>query len=72
MHEVVIVGGGPTGLLQGGKLALAGADVAVVERRSTSELADYRAGGFHWRALEVLRLRGMVTRSSVRTCWGHA
>ena len=72
MHEVTIVGSGPTGLMLGGKLALAGVDVAVVKRRSTSELVDSRAGGFHSRALEVLRQRGMATRFSVRSCWGHA
>lgn len=72
MREVVIVGSGPTGLMLGGKLALVGVDVAVVERRSTSELADSRAGGFHSRALEVLHQRGMVTRFWVRLCWGRA
>lgn len=33
-HAVVIVGGGPTGLMLAGELALAGADVAIVERRT--------------------------------------
>ena len=32
-HSVVIAGGGPTGLMLAGELALAGVDVAVVERR---------------------------------------
>jgi 3-(3-hydroxy-phenyl)propionate hydroxylase len=32
-HAVVIVGGGPTGLMLAGELALAGVDVAIVERR---------------------------------------
>ena len=72
MHEAVIVASGPTGLLLGGKLALAGIDVVMVERRLTSELVHSRAGGFHWRALEALRQRGMVTRLSVRSYWGHA
>jgi glycine/D-amino acid oxidase-like deaminating enzyme len=31
-HAVVIVGGGPTGLMLAGELALAGVDVAIVER----------------------------------------
>ena len=32
-HTVVIVGAGPTGLMLAGELALAGVDVAVLERR---------------------------------------
>ena len=31
-HAVVIVGGGPTGLMLAGELALAGVDVAIVEQ----------------------------------------
>ena len=42
---VVITGGGPTGLMLAGELALAGIDVAIVERRPTQELAGSRAGG---------------------------
>jgi glycine/D-amino acid oxidase-like deaminating enzyme len=38
-HAVVIAGGGPTGLMLAGELALAGVDVAVVERRTSQELA---------------------------------
>ena len=53
-HEVVIAGAGPTGLMLAGELALAGVDVAVVERRRTQELAGSRAGGLHARTLEVL------------------
>jgi 2-polyprenyl-6-methoxyphenol hydroxylase-like FAD-dependent oxidoreductase len=34
-HAVVIAGAGPTGLMLAGELALAGADVAIVERRAT-------------------------------------
>lgn len=61
-HEIVIVGGGPTGLMLAGELALAGVDVAIVERRSTKELAGSRAGGLHARSLEVLDQRGIVDR----------
>lgn len=32
-HPVVIAGGGPTGLMLAAELALAGVDVAIVERR---------------------------------------
>jgi 3-(3-hydroxy-phenyl)propionate hydroxylase len=37
-HAVIIAGGGPTGLMLAGELALAGIDVAIVERRASQEL----------------------------------
>lgn len=61
-HAVVIVGGGPTGLVLAAELALARVDVAIVERRSTQELDSARAGGLHARTLEVLDQRGVVER----------
>jgi 2-polyprenyl-6-methoxyphenol hydroxylase-like FAD-dependent oxidoreductase len=61
-HAVVIAGGGPTGLMLAGELALAGVDVAVVERRESQELAGLRAGGLHIRTLEVLDQRGLAER----------
>jgi 2-polyprenyl-6-methoxyphenol hydroxylase-like FAD-dependent oxidoreductase len=61
-HEVVIAGGGPTGLMLAGELALAGVDVAVVERRPTRDLAGSRAGGLHSRTIEVLDQRGIADR----------
>ena len=61
-HAVVVAGGGPTGLMLAGELALAGVDVAVVERRPSQELAGSRAGGLHARTLEVLDQRGIVDR----------
>ena len=53
-HEVVIAGGGPTGLMLAAELALARVDVAVVERRASQELAGSRAGGLQSRTIEVL------------------
>jgi len=61
-HAVVVAGGGPTGLMLAGELALAGADVVIVERRATQELDGSRAGGLHSRTLEVLDQRGIVDR----------
>jgi 2-polyprenyl-6-methoxyphenol hydroxylase-like FAD-dependent oxidoreductase len=61
-HAVVIAGGGPTGLMLAGELALAGVDVAVVERRTGQELAGTRAGGLHSRTIEVLDQRGIADR----------
>ncbi|HWA73804.1 MAG TPA: FAD-dependent monooxygenase [Polyangiaceae bacterium] len=61
-HAVLIAGGGPTGLMLAGELALAGVDVAIVERRSSQELAGVRAGGLHARTIEVLDQRGIADR----------
>ena len=44
-HAVVVTGAGPTGMMLAGELALAGIDVAIVERRASQELAGSRAGG---------------------------
>jgi 2-polyprenyl-6-methoxyphenol hydroxylase-like FAD-dependent oxidoreductase len=61
-HAVVIAGGGPTGLTLAGELALAGIDVAIVERRAGHDLAGSRAGGLHSRTIEVLDQRGIADR----------
>ncbi|KQY21315.1 hypothetical protein ASD16_18605 [Cellulomonas sp. Root485] len=61
-HAVVIAGGGPTGLMLAGELALAGVDVVIVERRTSQALDGSRAGGLHSRSLEVLDQRGIVDR----------
>src|SRR5215469_16364471 len=61
-HAVVIAGAGPTGLMLAGELALAGVDVAIVERREGHDLAGLRAGGLHIRTIEVLDQRGIADR----------
>jgi 2-polyprenyl-6-methoxyphenol hydroxylase-like FAD-dependent oxidoreductase len=61
-HAVVIAGGGPTGLMLAGELALAGVDVAIVERRSDQDLPGSRAGGLQSRTIEVLDQRGIADR----------
>jgi 3-(3-hydroxy-phenyl)propionate hydroxylase len=59
---VVVAGAGPTGLMLAGELALAGVDVAIVERRPDQYLPGSRAGGLQSRTLEVLDQRGIADR----------
>ena len=54
---VVITGAGPAGMMLAAELALAGVDVALLERRADHVLAGSRAGGFHSRTIEVLDQR---------------
>jgi 3-(3-hydroxy-phenyl)propionate hydroxylase len=61
-HAVVIAGAGPTGMMLAGELALAGVDVALVERRTSAELVGSRAGGVNARTIEVLDQRGIADR----------
>jgi 2-polyprenyl-6-methoxyphenol hydroxylase-like FAD-dependent oxidoreductase len=61
-HAVVIAGGGPTGMMLAAELALAGVDVALLERRGDHVLVGSRAGGFHSRTIEVLDQRGIADR----------
>jgi 2-polyprenyl-6-methoxyphenol hydroxylase-like FAD-dependent oxidoreductase len=61
-HAVVIAGGGPTGLMLAGELALAKVDVAIVERRATQDLPSSRGRGLHARTIEVLDQRGIADR----------
>jgi 3-(3-hydroxy-phenyl)propionate hydroxylase len=61
-HAVVIAGGGPTGLMLAGELALAGVDVVVVERRTGQDLDGSRAGGLLSRTIEELDQRGIAER----------
>ena len=61
-HAVVIAGGGPTGMMLAGELALAGVDVAVVERRASQDVAGSRARGLQSRTIEVLDQRGIADR----------
>ena len=61
-HEIVIAGGGPTGLMLAAELALAGVDVAIVERRPDQAIVETRAGGLHARTIEILDQRGIADR----------
>jgi 2-polyprenyl-6-methoxyphenol hydroxylase-like FAD-dependent oxidoreductase len=61
-HAVIIAGGGPTGLMLAGELALARVDVAIVERRNSQDVIGARAGGLHSRTIEILDQRGIAGR----------
>jgi 3-(3-hydroxy-phenyl)propionate hydroxylase len=61
-HAVVIAGAGPTGLMLAGELALAGIDVAIVERRANQAITGSRAGGLQSRTIEELDQRGIADR----------
>ena len=59
---MVIAGAGPTGLMLARELALAGVDVAVVERRVSQEVIGSRALGLHAGTIEVFDQRGIAER----------
>ena len=58
----MIAGGGPTGLMLAGELAVAGVDVAIVERRADQTVEGSRATGLHARTIELLDQRGIAER----------
>jgi 3-(3-hydroxy-phenyl)propionate hydroxylase len=61
-YPVVIAGGGPTGLMLGAELKLAGIDAVVVERREARERIQPGALGLHARTIEVFDQRGIADR----------
>ncbi|RZS79824.1 2-polyprenyl-6-methoxyphenol hydroxylase-like FAD-dependent oxidoreductase [Phyllobacterium myrsinacearum] len=60
-YDVVIVGGGPSGLWLAAELKLAGIAVCVLERRQ-EHVTQSRSLTIHGRTLEVLALRGLADR----------
>lgn len=61
-HAVIVAGGGPTGLMLGAELRLAGADVLIIEKRPDRERIQPGALGLHSRTLEVFDQRGIAER----------
>jgi 2-polyprenyl-6-methoxyphenol hydroxylase-like FAD-dependent oxidoreductase len=61
LHEVIVVGGGPTGLMLACELGLMRVPVAVLERLSEPTGLS-KALGMHPRSLETLDLRGLLDR----------
>lgn len=60
-YEVIVVGGGPVGMMLAGELALAGVKVCLLER--LKETMPYsRALNLHPRSLELFDLRGLKTK----------
>jgi p-hydroxybenzoate 3-monooxygenase len=60
---VVIIGGGPAGLLLGRLLGLAGVESIILERQSREHvLARVRAGVLEWGTVEALRAAGVGER----------
>ena len=73
-HEVVIAGGGPTGLMLAAELALARVDVAIVERRATPgarRLARGRPARTHDRGARSARHRGALPLAGAGRCRSH-
>ncbi len=57
--QVIVVGGGPVGLLLAGELRLGGAEVTVLERL-TEPSQESRATTLHARTMELLDQRGLL------------
>ncbi|HYP45623.1 MAG TPA: rifampin monooxygenase [Propionibacteriaceae bacterium] len=61
MHEVIIVGGGPTGMMLASELRLHDVDVLVLEK-DMEPSRQVRSLGLHPRSIEILDQRGLLDR----------
>ncbi|MFD6434151.1 rifampin monooxygenase [Streptomyces venezuelae] len=61
MADVIIAGGGPTGLMLAAELRLQGVDVLILEKE-TEPTRQSRAQGLHVRSIEVMDQRGLLER----------
>jgi rifampicin monooxygenase len=61
MTDVIVVGGGPTGLMLAGELRLHGVRVLVLEKES-QPTEQSRAQGLHVRSIELMDQRGLLER----------
>ncbi|MFE2013377.1 rifampin monooxygenase [Streptomyces sp. NPDC059491] len=61
MVDVIVVGGGPTGLMLAGELRLADVSVVVLERLA-ERTEQSRGQGLHARSVEIMDQRGLLDR----------